>query len=88
MFWKYDEEENKVVEREKESDEYGSSDETGAEDRFEKRKEVFRQESKPLYRHHVWWLIHNCIAHPMIGIAPSKFTFDFHDWTSKKINGK
>lgn len=67
---------------------YSSSNETGAEERFEKRKEVFKQEEEPIYKHHVWWLIHNCIAHPLIGIFPCKKTFDFHDWTSIKINGK
>jgi len=95
MFWKFDEEEDKVVPREPEQkpekldeDEFGSSNEAGAEARFEKRKEVFRQEAKPIYKHHAWWLIHNCVAHPLIGMFPCKKTFDFHDWTSIKINGK
>lgn len=86
MFWKYDDEEEKVVPKAKE--EFGSSDETGAEERFESRLEVFKKEDKPVYKHHIWWFIHNCVAHPLIGIAPCKSTFDFHDWTSKKINGK
>lgn len=124
MFWKFDEEENKVVPREEkpltpkefvekaraaghasfvhgldeedqervfkelEEKEFSSSNETGAEDRFEKRKEVFKQQEEPLYKHHFWWLVHNCIAHPLIGFFPCKKTFDFHDWTSIKINGK
>ncbi len=82
MFWKFDEEENEVVKKE------STSDETGSEERFEKRVEVFKQEEEPIYKHHVWWLIHNCIAHPLIGIVPCKATFDFHDWTSIKINGE
>lgn len=86
MFWKYDDEEEKVVPRPSE-DGYGSSDETGAEDRYQKRIATFMQEEKPVYKHHVWWLIHNCVAHPLIGFVPCKSTFDFHDWTSKKING-
>jgi len=103
MFWKYDDEEEKVVPREPEKkvtpsevleksaeaeEEFLDSDETGAGERFEARVEGFKQESKPVFKHHVWWFIHNCIAHPMIGLAPCKKTFDFHDWTSKKINGK
>lgn len=128
MFWKYDDEEKKVVPREEKKlpftpsefiekakeaghaslihgldeedqevifekleekkEEFGSSNETGAEERFEKRKEVFKQKEEPIYKHHVWWLIHNCIAHPLIGLFPCKWTFDFHDWTSIKINGK
>lgn len=99
MFWKFDEEEEKVVPREREvlpvkkesqntDEEYPSSDETGAEQRFEARVEGFKQDEKPIYKHHFWWFVHNCIAHPMIGVLPNKKTFDFHDWTSKKINGK
>ena len=130
MFWKFDEEEDKVVPREEkpkfdmtpsefaeraretghaslidtleeedkevilksleeqEDDGFVSSDETGAEKRFEGRVAVFKKEDKPVYKHHFWWFVHNCIAHPAIGILPNKSTFDFHDWTSKKINGK
>lgn len=136
MFWKFDEDEDKVVPREekpltpsefaekakeaghnwpvddpemdevfdklaqdegyenlddmvkKQSEEFPSSDETGAEQRFEGRVAVFQKENKPVYKHHFWWFVHNCIAHPMIGVWPSKKSFDFHDWTSKKINGK
>lgn len=86
MFWKYDNEGNEVVQ--KTADEYLSSDEAGAAERFENRVKVFKEQEKPVYKHHVWWFIHNCVAHPLIGIAPCKSTFDFHDWTSKKINDK
>lgn len=41
----------------------------------------------PRVKHFVWWLIHNCVAHPIIGVAPVKVAFDFHDWTSRKLNG-
>lgn len=37
--------------------------------------------------HHWWWFVHNCIAHPAIGLCPTTKTFQFHDWTSVKING-
>lgn len=36
--------------------------------------------------HHFWWFVHNCIAHPLIGVVPSHLTFQLHDWTSNKIN--
>lgn len=45
-----------------------------------------RYRSRP--RHTFWWIIHNCVAHPMIGVAPVKVCFDFHDFTSRKINEK
>jgi len=41
----------------------------------------------PLAQHYAWWLVHNLVAHPAIGIAPIKTTFAFHDWTSRKLNG-
>src|SRR5690348_2106646 len=31
-------------------------------------------------QHHFWWFVHNCIAHPMIGLLPIKKTFSFHDY--------
>lgn len=106
MFWKYDEEEDKVVQRvdpdlearrklipseEMLNDpfpDYSSSDETGSKERFHSRINVYKKEEKPVYKHHAWWLVHNCVAHPLIGFLPCKATFDFHDWTYKKINGK
>jgi hypothetical protein len=85
MFWKMDEEGDIVH---KQPEEYINSDETGAEERFENRLQVFKNEGKPVYKHHFWWFVHNCVAHPLIGLAPCKSTFNLHDWTSKKINGK
>jgi hypothetical protein len=86
MFWNVDVE-GKVIEKKKE-EEFLSSDEAGAEKRFKKRVNTFKKEDKPVYKHHFWWFVHNCVAHPLIGMLPNKTTFDFHDWSSKKINGK
>lgn len=36
--------------------------------------------------HHFWWFVHNVICHPLIGICPIKPFFEFHDFTSRKIN--
>lgn len=36
--------------------------------------------------HHFWWFVHNVICHPLIGLCPIKPFFDFHDYTSRKIN--
>jgi hypothetical protein len=41
----------------------------------------------PLAQHYAWWLIHNLVAHPAIGVLPIEATFEFHDWTSRKLNG-
>jgi len=35
--------------------------------------------------HYGWWLVHNLIAHVMIGVLPIKACFDFHDYTSRKM---
>lgn len=83
MFWGYLEEDKNFDD----SKEFDSSDESGSEDRFNKRIENFKKVNKPIYKHHVWWIIHNCVAHPLIGFFPCKKTFEFHDYTSKKING-
>jgi len=68
--------------------EYPDSDESGSEARFHSRIDTFRVGKKPVFKHHFWWLVHNAVAHPLIGFFPSTRTFDFHDWTSKKINGE
>jgi hypothetical protein len=41
----------------------------------------------PKIQHYMWWLLHNLVAHPVIAIAPVKVAFDFHDWSSRKLNG-
>lgn len=42
----------------------------------------------PVIEHHFWWLTHNWAAHFLIGLVPVKPFFDFHDWTSKKLNAE
>jgi len=42
----------------------------------------------PVIEHHFWWLTHNWLARFMIGLIPVKPFFDFHDWTSKKLNAE
>jgi hypothetical protein len=39
-------------------------------------------------RHYFWWVVHNTVVHPMLGIAPCQLTFKMHDWASRKLNGK
>jgi hypothetical protein len=64
--------------------------EDGSEIRFHQRVSVWQEinpHGLPRAKHHFWWMLHNLVAHPAIGIAPSRTTFDFHDWTSRKLNG-
>lgn len=60
--------------------------EEGSAQRFDARVALFRRLHRSTAIHHFWWLVHNCVAHPMIGLAPVKPSFRFHDWTSRKIN--
>lgn len=59
-------------------EEIGSSQE-----RYNNRKKNFASKLE----HHVWWLLHNCVAHPILGIFPNTFkSVDFHSLTSDWLN--
>ena len=62
----------------------------GSAGRFPKRVEKFVAKNKrfPKLQHFYWWFVHNCIAHLFLGICPCKYTFEFHDWTSIKLNAE
>lgn len=62
----------------------------GSEGRYRLRQALFLVDGKPLprVRHFGWWLLHNCVAHPILGVCPVRKTFELHDWTSKKLNHK
>jgi hypothetical protein len=47
-----------------------------------------KQSAAPWLRHRFWWLVHNAISHPAIALVPTRKTFQFHDWTSRKMHGK
>jgi len=59
----------------------------GSAGRFRERERRFVQSGKvfPKFRHWFWWIVHNALAHGML-VAPCRFTFWFHDWTSKRLN--
>ena len=40
----------------------------------------------PWLKHQFYWIIHNVIAHPLIGIFPHQIFFELHDWTSRKMH--
>lgn len=58
---------------------------TTSSERFDERQDQYRSAGIPLIIHHGWWVVHNVIAHPLIGILPSGATFKLHDYTSKKL---
>lgn len=57
-----------------------------AQGRFHQRIARYRREGVSALLHHLWWFTHNCIAHPLIGVLPVRWTFAFHDYTSERIN--
>lgn len=68
-------------------DEYHQKIEGSSYERFYHRLGRFKQNrSFPRFQHGFWWILHNCVAHIGIGLVPIKPCFDFHDWTSKKLN--
>ncbi len=39
--------------------------------------------TRPEMKTYLWGLLHNCIAHPLMGAIPCRWTFAFHDWSSR-----
>jgi hypothetical protein len=62
-------------------------DETGSGDRFHSRSAAAKDEGFVI-EHRGWWLVHNLVAHPLIGILPVRWAFQFHDWTSRQMAGE
>lgn len=60
----------------------------GSAGRYEKRIEKFRAAGAkfPRLQHFAWWLLHNLVAHGLLGLFPCRWTFAFHDWSSVKLN--
>lgn len=40
----------------------------------------------PRSRHAVYWLIHNCVAHPTLALIPNHAAVEFHELTSAWLN--
>lgn len=58
----------------------------------QKRTRFYKYEDDAAYRFERiykysfgWWLVHNLIAHVLIGLFPFKPFFQFHDWTSRRM---
>lgn len=54
-------------------------------ERYFSRKKKFKG-FKGKIEHHILWMIHNCIAHPVLGIYVCNKTLKFHDNTSALLN--
>lgn len=68
----------------------------GSKQQFEQGQEILEEkiaeDGETMYfarvHHYGWWVLHNCVAHPLMGFLPFKIFFDFHDWTSEKLDGE
>jgi hypothetical protein len=60
----------------------------GSEYRYHKRVAHWRAvvHIAPRIRHNTWWILHNVVAHTLIGALPTAGTIWFHDWTSQRLN--
>ncbi len=61
---------------------------SGAEYRYGKRRSRWAMDVThvPGLRHQFWWIAHNVLAHPLIGVRPTVAAVWFHDWTSRRLN--
>lgn len=60
--------------------------EDGSADRFAEDQKVWEDHPAGKIKHLGWWLIHNVIAHPLIGVLPVHFALQFHDYTSRQMH--
>lgn len=60
----------------------------GSAQRYRERIEKFKADGKafPRVRHYLFWVLHNLVAHPILGLIPNQVTVDFHEVTSKWLN--
>jgi hypothetical protein len=60
----------------------------GSRYRYGKRQRRWEEDVRvlPRLRHHGWWLLHNVVAHPVLGVLPVPAAVRFHDWTSRHLN--
>ena len=64
-----------------------SESNVGAQARYSARLRRFVEDGRPLpkLRHHALWMLHNCVAHPLLaaaGKAVSPLAVEFHELTS------
>lgn len=63
-------------------------DDGPCERRFKHRVSTFKEieKSYPRLKHRFYWLLHNCVAHPALGILPNWKAIEFHQLTSIWLN--
>lgn len=66
----------------------GSPDLTTSRGRFYSRLKSWKSDERtfPRTRHHIQWLIHNCIVHPLISVFPVTFLLELHELSSRWLS--
>lgn len=61
---------------------------TGSKDRFHSRISKFIGDGRPnpKLRYHAFWILHNCVIHPLLAIKPGVLTSELHELTSQWLN--
>lgn len=65
-----------------------SHDRSTSAGRYAHRLDVWKESGVlfPRTRYHGWWLIHNVVSHPLLGVSHGPRVVWFHDWTSQYLN--
>jgi len=63
----------------------------GSRERYLDRIDLFKQDDRPMprLRHHALWMLHNCVAHPLLAVTGrrvSSLAVEFHELTSLWLN--
>ena len=60
----------------------------GSEYRYQKRLARWSSVVRiaPRMQHRLWWVVHNVVAHLLLGVRPNVATIWYHDWTSQRLN--
>lgn len=63
-------------------------DASASEARYKLRLAKFRGDGRrwPRLRHHALWLLHNCVAHPLLALTTSDPAIELHELTSQWLN--
>jgi len=66
----------------------GWAHDNGAHQRYKYRTVLYQTDGRkrPRLRHHFYWLLHNCVAHPILGVFINRHAVEFHELTSKWLN--
>ena len=65
-----------------------SASSTTSATRYRARIDLFLKDGEPhpRLRHHALWVLHNVVAHPLLGLSPNRYSADLHELTSQWLS--